>query len=240
MSIKKLNITPPQYFHFINDHIFINYNHNRISDTDDRESKNIFMTHVLTTKIVSINEPISIKNGDSIINLTVKMFARSNIFPLTIIKLTDEQFELCRSVKYVFKYGRLRDGDRRYNLNFATYNLDLVFPNKLNIIYNYTFNNKRDSSDLEGANNFDDFVDSNKRIVTTNVIFVTTEPGSRRDPIKSVNILRKDILPSFTSVRDGSLCFDINRRCYGIILNEQLILSKDIIDFIRNATYIIN
>lgn len=229
MSISKLIVTPFKYFHYIANDIFINYNHNRISFDNNGESDNNFMTHVITTKDVNVNDVITIKNDNEFIDLIVYNKLRSSTFPLTLIKLTDDQIQICRYVKYHLKYGRLRDGYNRYNLNNATYNLDLLLPSKVKIMYDYVYNGKRDIGDI------DVFVDNNKIVIPTDVIFVTTEPSSRKNPIKSVNIIKKDNIPSFASSRHGSVCFDIDRRCYGIVLNGALILSIDLIDFIINA-----
>lgn len=229
MSIAKLIVTPFKYFHYVNNEIFVNYNHNRKSYSDDEESNNTYMTHVLTTKIVTVGEIITIKNGDDTINLIVNAFARSNDFPLTIIKLTPEQIEICQVVKFVLKYGRFREGYRRYNLNFTTYNLDLLLPNKVKVVYDYVYNNKRDIGNIR------DFVNNNKTVISTNVVFVTTEPNSRKNSIESVNIIKKDHIPSFALSKHGSVCFDIDRRCYGMVFNGSLTLSISIINFIINA-----
>lgn len=232
MSISQLKVTPLKYFNYVLYDIFINYNHNRVSTIDDGETDNNFMTHVITTKDVTYGETITLRNGDIIFDLIVYQYVRSPDFPLTLIKLTDEQFLICKSIKYCLKYGRLRDGKRRYNDSLATYNLDLVLPNKLQAIYNYVYNKDRSI-----ITNLDDYVDANKTVISTDVIFVTTEPSSRKNPIKSVNTIKYNDIPSFDSARHGSICMDIDRRCYGIVLNGKLVLSIDIINFIVNATF---
>ena len=143
MSIPKLIVTPLKYFHYVDNEIFINYNHNRISISDEGETNSIYMTHVITTKIVVLGETITIKNGDSTIDLIVHAFARSINFPLTLIKLTDDQIETCKVVRYHLRYGRFRDGYSRYILKHATYSLDLITPNEVHAIYNYVYNKDR-------------------------------------------------------------------------------------------------
>ena len=231
MSISKLVVTPFKYFRYVANDIFINYNHNRISVADDGKSNNNYMTHVITTKIVVLNEVITIKNDNDTINLTVSLFNRSSNFPLTIIKLTDAQIEICRVVKYHLQYNRFKEGRTQYNIDPAIYNLSLLKLNKIQDVYKYVFKHDRTITNMR------DFIAANKTVISTNVIFVTTEPSNRTDPIKSVNILKKNNIPSFSLSKHGSICYDIKRRCYGIVLNGALTLSNDIIKFIVEATY---